>query len=78
MTGVLVPYCLMFGVWGGFGRSKKHMKECLTIQEVAAKLLYSAAFLVDGKLVADQLGHSLDVNRNVYTQSPAERAGSTW
>ena len=25
---------------------------------------------VDGKLVADQLGHSLDVNQNVYTQSP--------
>ena len=27
---------------------------------------------VDGKLVADQLGHSLDVNQNVYTQSPVE------
>ena len=26
----------------------------------------------DGKLVADQLGHSLDVNQNVYTQSPVE------
>ena len=25
---------------------------------------------VEGKLVADQLGHSLDVNQNVYTQSP--------
>jgi integrase len=25
---------------------------------------------VDGKLVADQCGHSLDVNQNVYTQSP--------
>jgi integrase len=24
----------------------------------------------DGKLVADQLGHTLDVNQNVYTQSP--------
>jgi hypothetical protein len=24
------------------------------------------------KLVADQLGHSLDVNQNVYTQSPVE------
>jgi integrase len=24
---------------------------------------------VEGKLVADQLGHSLDVNQNVYTQS---------
>jgi hypothetical protein len=24
---------------------------------------------VDGKLVADQLDHSLDVNQNVYTQS---------
>jgi len=23
-----------------------------------------------GKLVADQLGHTLDVNQNVYTQSP--------
>jgi hypothetical protein len=29
----------------------------------------------DGKLVADQLGHTLDVNQNVYTQSPvASRA----
>jgi integrase len=28
---------------------------------------------VEGKLVADQLGHSLDVNQNVYTKSPAER-----
>ncbi len=27
---------------------------------------------VDGKLVADQLVHSLDVNQNVYTQSPVE------
>jgi len=27
---------------------------------------------VDGKLVADQLGHSLDVNQNEYTQSPVE------
>jgi len=26
-----------------------------------------------GKLVADQLGHSLDVNQNVYTKSPVER-----
>jgi len=27
---------------------------------------------IDGKLVADQLGHSLDVNQNVYTQSAVE------
>jgi integrase len=27
---------------------------------------------VGGKLVADQLGHSLDLNQNVYTQSPVE------
>lgn len=27
---------------------------------------------VNGKLVADQLGHSLDVNQNVYTQTPVE------
>jgi hypothetical protein len=26
----------------------------------------------DPKLVADQLGHSLDVSQNVYTQSPVE------
>ncbi|MEZ5404577.1 MAG: replication initiator protein A [Bryobacteraceae bacterium] len=26
----------------------------------------------EGKLVADQMGHSLDVNQNVYTQSPVE------
>jgi hypothetical protein len=25
---------------------------------------------VEGKLVADQLGHTFDVNRNVYTHSP--------
>jgi integrase len=28
---------------------------------------------VEGKLVADQLGHSLDVNQKVYTKSPVER-----
>jgi integrase len=28
---------------------------------------------IDGKLVADQLGHSLDVNQNRYTQSSVER-----
>lgn len=27
---------------------------------------------IDGKLVADQLGHTLDVNQNIYTQSPVE------
>ena len=27
---------------------------------------------VNGKLVADQLGHSLDVSQNVYTQSPVK------
>ena len=27
---------------------------------------------VDPKLVADQLGHTLDVNQNIYTQSPVE------
>jgi integrase len=27
---------------------------------------------IDGKLVADQLGHTLDVNQNVYTQSSVE------
>lgn len=27
---------------------------------------------VDPKLVADQLGHTLDVNQNVYTESPVE------
>jgi integrase len=26
----------------------------------------------DPKLVADQLGHTLGVNQNVYTQSPVE------
>jgi integrase len=28
---------------------------------------------IDGKLVADQLGHTLDVNQNVYTQVSVER-----
>jgi integrase len=28
---------------------------------------------VEGKLVTDQLGHSLDVNQNVYTKSPVDR-----
>jgi hypothetical protein len=27
---------------------------------------------VNGKLVADQLGHSLDLSQNVYTQLPVE------
>ena len=28
---------------------------------------------VEGKLVADQLGHTLDVNQNVYTMASVER-----
>ena len=28
---------------------------------------------VDPKIVADQLGHSLNVNQNIYTQSAMER-----
>jgi len=28
---------------------------------------------VDPKLVADQQGHTLDVNLNVYTQTPVDR-----
>ena len=28
---------------------------------------------IDGKLVVDQLGHSLDVNQNVYTQSAVSK-----
>jgi hypothetical protein len=28
---------------------------------------------VDGKLVSDQMGHSLDVNQNVYRQSSVEK-----
>ncbi len=28
---------------------------------------------VEGKLVADQCGHSLDTNQNVYTKSSVER-----
>ncbi len=28
---------------------------------------------VEGKLVADQLGHTLDVNQNVYTRVAFER-----
>jgi integrase len=31
-----------------------------------------AGVRVDGKLVAHQLGHSLDVNQNVYRQSSVE------
>ncbi len=36
---------------------------------------------VEGKLVADQLGHSLDLNQNVYTQSAVatrQIAGTNW
>jgi hypothetical protein len=38
----------------------------------AADARVMKALGVDGKLVADQLEHSLDVNQNVYTQSPVE------
>jgi integrase len=34
--------------------------------------MFVAGVRVDGKLVADQLGHSLDVNQNVYRQSSVE------
>jgi integrase len=33
---------------------------------------------VEGKLVADQLGHSLDVNQNVYTKSPSCGVKQLW
>lgn len=42
----------------------------LVMRRTHASLMKSLG--VDGKLVADQLGHSLDVNQNVYTQSPVE------
>lgn len=42
----------------------------LVMRRTHATLMKSLG--VDGKLVADQLGHSLDVNQNVYTQSPVE------
>ena len=42
----------------------------LVLRRTHATLMRSLG--VDGKLVADQLGHSLDVNQNVYTQSPVE------
>jgi integrase len=33
---------------------------------------------VDPKVVADQLGHTLDVNLNVYTQTSVERKSRLW
>jgi len=42
----------------------------LVMRRTHATLMRSLG--VDGKLVADQLGHSLDVSQNVYTQSPVE------
>ena len=31
---------------------------------------------IEGKVVSDQLGHGLDVNQNVYTQSSLKRRTS--
>jgi hypothetical protein len=39
------------------------------VVEGLAKTLMNA-MSVEGKLVADQMGHTLDANQNVYTQSP--------
>jgi integrase len=42
----------------------------LVMRRTHATLMRSLG--VEGKLVADQLGHSLDVSQNVYTQSPVK------
>ncbi|HTR34970.1 MAG TPA: hypothetical protein VMH80_03655 [Bryobacteraceae bacterium] len=43
-----------------------------SFQVMRRTFLSHEAVGVDPKLVADQLGHTLDVNQNVYTQSPVE------
>jgi integrase len=50
--------------------AKVGLGESLVRRRTHASLM--KALGVDGKLVADQLGHSLDVSQNVYTQSPVE------
>jgi integrase len=42
----------------------------LVMRRTHATLMNELGF--SGKLIADQLGHSLDVNQNVYTQTPVE------
>ena len=38
------------------------------MRRTSSSLLHALG--VEGKVVADQLGHTLDVNQNIYTQSP--------
>jgi hypothetical protein len=40
-------------------------------QEVLSSLMNDQG--TDGKVVADQLGHTLDVNQNVYTRAAFDR-----
>ena len=51
--------------WVGLGEFSSHAKNPFLPDEASQKKR-------DPKVVADQLGHTLDVNQNVYTQVPME------
>jgi integrase len=48
-----------------------HHSEYQVLRRSCSSLLNDLG--VEGKIVADQLGHTLDVNQNVYTKVSTER-----
>ena len=60
----------MSGKAAGAGKSGAGWANFLVMRRTHSTLMKLQK--ADPKLVADQLGHSLDVNQNVYTQSPVE------
>ncbi|MFZ3342924.1 MAG: hypothetical protein WA213_18725, partial [Terriglobales bacterium] len=61
---------LAAGDASGAGKVEMGWANFLVMRRTHATLM--KALGADGKLVADQLGHSLDVGQNVYTQSTVE------
>lgn len=70
MTPLSKDNCWRRSMYPALARAGLGWANFLVMRRTHASLM--KALGVDGKLVADQLGHSLDVNQNVYTQSPVE------
>jgi integrase len=70
MTPLSKDNCWRRSMYPALAKAGLGWANFLVMRRTHASLM--KALGVDGKLVADQLGHSLDVNQNVYTQSPVE------
>ena len=70
MTPLSKDNCWRRSMYPALAKAGLGWANFLVMRRTHASLM--KALGVDGKLVADQLGHSLDVNQNVYTQSSVE------